>query len=64
MFAKITNYFNGVVSEAKKVNWPGKKQVIEHSVIVVAAVIVTMFVFGFFDYGMTKLLEYVISNWG
>jgi preprotein translocase SecE subunit len=51
MFAKITNYFNGVVSEAKKVNWPGKKKVIEHSVIVVAAVIVTMFVFGFFDYG-------------
>ncbi len=60
----IKSYFRGVVTEAKKVVWPTKKEVINHTLVVIVAVIVIMTVFGSFDFGLSKLLEFVIKSQG
>ena len=37
---KITKFFKEVKSELKKVTWPGKKQVIKSTLVVIAAVLI------------------------
>lgn len=64
LFVKINQYFQGVISETKKVTWPTKKQVINHTIVVIVAVIAIMIFFGLIDFGLTKLLEYVVKIWG
>ncbi len=61
VIVKINKYFQGVVSETKKVTWPTKKQVIDYTVVVIVAVGAIMIFFGSIDFGLTKLLEYVVS---
>lgn len=57
---KITDYFRGVLAETKKVTWPSRKQVINHTIIVVVAVVAAMAIFGIIDFGLSKLLEFLI----
>lgn len=61
MIEKIKQYFQGVISESKKVTWPKRKEIINHTLIVVVSVIVLMLVFGSIDLGLSKLLEIVIK---
>lgn len=60
MIDKIKLYFQGVSSESKKISWPSRKQVKNHTLIVIAAIIVSMIFFGLVDLGLTKLLELFI----
>lgn len=60
MIAKIKKYFSGVASETKQVTWPTKKQVINHTILVILGIFVLMLVFGAIDLGFSKLLEYFI----
>lgn len=57
---KITAYFRGVITETKKVTWPTRKQVINHSIIVIVSVIIAMIIFGLIDFGLSKVLEALI----
>jgi len=44
---KLKAYFKGVKSEMKKVTWPGRKALINHTVIVILiSVIIALIVFG------------------
>lgn len=60
MIQKIKNYFKGVVSETKKVTWPTRKQVINHTILVIVAIGLMMLIFGAIDLGFSKLLEQFI----
>jgi len=57
MINRIRNYFQGVVSETKKITWPTRKTVIDHTLSVIGVVVVATIVFGAIDIGLSKMLE-------
>ena len=57
----ITNYFQGVWSELKKVSWPSRSMIINHTIIVLISSLAAMGVVAAIDYGLSKAVEYFIS---
>ncbi len=55
--AKISRFFKDLKGEMKKIVWPGKKQIINNTGIVIGFVVVASIVVGGFDY----LLNLVIG---
>lgn len=57
---RTKDYFQGAISEMKKVTWPTKKQTIQYGVFVIAMTIGMMIFFGVLDYlfslGVEKLI--------
>lgn len=50
--------------ELKRVSWPSKKQLFRNTVIVIASsAVVTAFV-AIVDFGLSKVLEYLVSSQG
>ena len=44
---KITNFFDSVVAEFKKVSWPTQQELIDNSIIVVVfSILLSVFIFG------------------
>lgn len=60
-FARIKKWFHDLRSEFKKVTWPDKKTVINHTSVVLAVVIVFSVFLGLLDEGLLKLMELLIS---
>ena len=58
----ITNYFKGVLSELKKVSWPTGREVINHTVIVLISAAIAIALTAAADFGLTKLIEYIVQN--
>lgn len=58
---KIRDYFQGAISELKKVTWPTKKQTIHYSVVVVALSIGVAVFFGILDYALNIGLELLLK---
>ena len=54
--AKISRFFKDLKGEMKKIVWPGKKQIINNTGIVIAAVVVCSLVVGGFDYLLNLLI--------
>lgn len=57
MLNKIKTYFQGVVTESKKIAWPSRQTIINHTLSVIGVVIVAIVVFGAIDFGLSQLLE-------
>jgi preprotein translocase subunit SecE len=57
MFNKIKLYFQGVVTESKKIAWPSRQTVINHTFSVIAVVIAATIIFGAIDFGLSQILE-------
>lgn len=57
MIKKITSYFQGVITETKKITWPSRQNVINYTQTVILSVIFIVIVFGLVDLGLSKLLE-------
>ena len=55
---KIGRFFKDLKGEAKKVVWPSKKQVINNTLIVLAA----MLVVGLFIWGLDSVLGFVFQT--
>lgn len=60
-FARIKKWFHDLRSEFKKVTWPDKKTVVNHTSVVLAVVIVFSVFLGLLDEGLLKLMELLIS---
>ncbi|MBU4350863.1 preprotein translocase subunit SecE [Candidatus Parcubacteria bacterium] len=60
IFNKITNFLKGSVSEAKKVNWPSKKEVLKYTLVVLGLSVIMAMFLGGTDLVFTKLLNKVI----
>jgi|GEM_PF-588787 len=57
MINKIKLYFQGVITESRKINWPSRQKVINDTLIVIAVVAVATLIFGAIDLGLSKILE-------
>ena len=60
IFNKITNFLRGSVSEAKKVNWPSKQEVLKYTLVVLGLSVVLAMFLGGADLVFTKFLNKVI----
>jgi len=60
MSSKISNYFKNSITELKKVNWPTKKQTINHTLLVVGISLGMALFLGIVDFVLTKVLQLVI----
>jgi preprotein translocase subunit SecE len=59
--SKITEYFKETKTELKHVNWPGRKQTIYYTLIVVALSVLVAYFLGIFDFIFSTGLEKIIS---
>ena len=64
MINPILSYLKGVWSELKKVSWPTRQEVINHTVIVVVSIALAIAITSAIDYGLTTLVQYLVTNKG
>jgi preprotein translocase SecE subunit len=62
MIERITHYFTSAYEEMRKVVWPNQKEVISHSFIVLASIIISMGIVAAIDYGLFNLIQILIYN--
>ena len=60
MFGKIINYFKSSYEEMRKVIWPNRKEVTNHSMIVVLSILISMGLIAAIDLMLFNLLETLI----
>jgi preprotein translocase subunit SecE len=56
-YQKAKSYLTGVISELKKVHWPGRNQLMAYTGVVLVSVIIIGFIIWLFDTGLGFLLE-------
>jgi preprotein translocase subunit SecE len=62
MIQKISQYFNGVQVEMKKVTWLSKEEMLGSTVIVgVFSVIIALFLF-FVDFGLSEFVSRILGG--
>ncbi len=60
MIRRITNYFVLSYEEARKVVWPNRREVTNHSLIVVISILISMAIIAAIDYGLFNLLQILL----
>ncbi|MGA1845140.1 MAG: preprotein translocase subunit SecE [bacterium] len=61
MFKKMIQFFKEVKNELKKVSWPGRREVINSTIVVlIATAVITLFLY-LVDVGLSKLVGMVIK---
>ena len=60
MIQKIRNFFKEVKVEAKKVNYPGREELIGSTWVVIVTVLVISVFLGTIDFSLGKLVNYII----
>lgn len=60
----VVNYFTSSWHELKKVSWPTRKEVLNHTVIVVISASIAIIVTGAIDYGLTYVVQFIVQNRG
>ncbi len=58
----IYNYFSGVWLELKKVSWPTRKEVINHTIIVIVSAAIATAITAALDFGLSKLIQFLVEN--
>ena len=62
MIQKISQYFNGIQTEMKKVTWLSKEEMLGSTVIVgVFSVMIALFLF-FVDFGLSEFVSRIIGG--
>ena len=62
MIQKISQYFNGIQAEMKKVTWLSKEEMLGSTVIVgVFSVMIALFLF-FIDFGLSEFVSRIIGG--
>lgn len=62
MFTKIKNFFIGSYAEFKKVIWPSRKQVVNHTLIVTISIFVAMAIITAVDYGFFSVIQALVNR--
>ncbi|MCP3941941.1 MAG: preprotein translocase subunit SecE [Desulfobacteraceae bacterium] len=60
-FQKTIDFFREVKVELKKVTWPTRKQTTGTTIVVIIFVFVVAAFLGLFDYGLSKLVQVVLT---
>ncbi len=58
--ARVSNYFKGVRSELKKVNWPSKKELTNYTVVVLATTFAMTLVIWGLDLIFQNLVKLIV----
>ncbi|MEE8185786.1 MAG: preprotein translocase subunit SecE [Thermodesulfobacteriota bacterium] len=58
---KAKQFFNEARQELKKVTWPNKQRIATSTWVVLAMVIFMAIFFGIADYGLGKLIKYILK---
>ena len=61
LLSRPAEFFRGVWSELKKVTWPKRADVINHTIIVIVSSVIAVVVISVIDLGLSKAIEYYIS---
>ena len=59
-WGQLVRFYKEVRTEAKKVNWPARKEVIGSTIIVIVSVFILSFFLGVVDVTLQKLITYVL----
>ncbi len=54
IFRRIVQYYREIVSELRKVIWPGRNELVTYSIVVLVFVVVVTAIVGVLDYGLTR----------
>lgn len=57
----LSRYLNGAIEELKLVRWPTRQQAARLSAIVIAVCALCAAFFGLVDFGLSKLLVFLLS---
>jgi len=57
----IKQYFSGVFNELKKISWPNRATIINHTIIVLISSLIAMGVVAAIDYGLTGAIKYYLT---
>ena len=57
----LKKYFTSIWHELKKVSWPSRSTIINHTVIVLVSSIAAMAAVAAIDFGLSKAVAYFIS---
>ena len=60
-FQKAMEFLREVKVELKKVTWPTRKQTTGTNIVVIVFVFILATVLGFFDFGLSKLVQVVLT---
>lgn len=60
-FKGVGRFFMNMKHELKKVSWPGKKEMINYSVVVFAFMLIMAVIIGLFDLGAGALVDLITS---
>lgn len=60
MFVRLRNYFQTAYAELQKVIWPSRRDVVNHTMVIVLSVIGAIIFLGVIDYLLTLFLKNVI----
>lgn len=60
--SKISRFFKDLKGEMKKIVWPGKKQIINNTGVVIAVVVVASIAVGGFDYLLNLLIGLFLAQ--
>jgi len=58
----LTNYFKGAWNELKKVSWPTRNDVLNHTIIVIISVLIATAIVAALDYGLSYLVQYIVER--
>jgi preprotein translocase subunit SecE len=58
----LIRYFIESWQELKKVTWPTRKEIINHTMIVIVSVVVATSLTAAVDYGLSSLVQYVVER--
>ncbi|MGC9048878.1 MAG: preprotein translocase subunit SecE [Patescibacteria group bacterium] len=61
MVNKIIQYIKDSKGELKKVVWPTKKELTNHTLIVIGISLIVAAFLGLIDFGLTKVIELIIK---
>ncbi len=57
----LTRFIKEAYGEFVKVAWPKRSNVVKMTILVVLSIIIASVIFGAFDYGISKLIKYLIE---
>ena len=60
---KIIEFFKEVITEAKNITWPTRRQSISSTLIVIAVSLFVAYYLGFLDKIFTKVLQFLLLNY-
>ena len=60
VIARVTEFFQEVLLEFKRVTWPSRQELINSTTVVIVVTVVLAFFLGAVDIGLTKIVERVL----